>query len=57
MLRSAKRCALIRGPFIVVGPGSAKHHFALHRVRDTGALKYSINTAGVFEMASVPKER
>jgi hypothetical protein len=59
MLRSAPRlrrgALLIRGPSIIVmGPGSAKHRFALHRVRDTRHrfLKYSITNNAYYEMAS-----
>jgi hypothetical protein len=37
---------------IVIGPGSAKQRFALRRVRDTRASKYSINTDAIYEMAS-----
>jgi hypothetical protein len=37
-----------------VGPGSAEHRFALHRVRDTHlySLKYSITIGTFYEMAS-----
>jgi hypothetical protein len=36
-----------------MGPGSAKHRFALHRVRDTrlSSLKYSIINHAIFIMA------
>jgi hypothetical protein len=39
---------------VVMGPGSAKHRFALHRVRDTRFpfLKYSTNNNADYEMAS-----
>jgi len=59
MLRSAPRLRrgvlLIRGP-TMAGPGSAKHRFALHRVRDTrlSSLKYSRErTAAADELLSV----
>jgi hypothetical protein len=37
-----------------MGPGSAKHRFALHRVRDTrlSSLKYSIINHAIFIMVS-----
>jgi len=37
-----------------MGPGSAKHRFALHRVRGTRLrfLKYSITNNAYYEMAS-----
>ena len=39
-----------------MGPGSAKHRFALHRVRDTESVtpKYSTNNRAIYEMASQP---
>jgi hypothetical protein len=47
-------CAADPGSIDVVGPGSAEHRFALHRVRDTHlySLKYSITIGTFYEMAS-----
>jgi hypothetical protein len=56
MLRSApllRRDALLIRVHHMMGPGSAEHRFALHRVRDTyPSLKYSITNAAIYEMAS-----
>jgi hypothetical protein len=48
------RCAADPGSITVMGPGSAKHRFALHRVRDTESVtpKYSTNNRAIYEMAS-----
>jgi hypothetical protein len=51
--RSRRGALLIRG-LPALGPESAKHRFALRRVRDTSPLspKYSTNNDAYFEMAS-----